>query len=298
MNPLVDGPDYDQYNPVIGSHCLGTNHQAIAGVERVVFLGDSITVGTPPTLSGDYYRTQLANQLADKFGLSKPNLLWQTVNFIDGVTIVRESGDFASCAKWGARVDDLMVDNQQITDCIGADKLDKRTLVVMTMGGNDLASLTKDATNGVPQADLLNKAQVMVDNLRAAVAWFYAPGRFPNGVNVIFANNYEFTDGTANVQACDVSGLAGFDKPVPTPQDLKSLIVWINEQYMSVATEFGADMLFLLEEFCGHGFENDNPQAPCYRGPNTPRWFDLTCIHPNPDGHDHITDMFMAVVNE
>lgn len=294
----MGGPDYDQYNPVIGSHCMGTNHQAIAGVERVVFLGDSITVGTPPTLSGDYYRTQLADKLADKYGLAKPNFLWQTVNFIDGVTIVRESGDFASCAKWGARVDDLNLDNQQITDCIGADKLDKRTLVVMTMGGNDIASITKDAANGATPLDLQNKAATMVDTMRNAIAWFYEPGRFPNGVFVVFANNYEFTDGTANVQTCDVSGLAGFDKPVPAPEDLKALIVWINEQYMSIATEFGADMLFLLEEFCGHGFENDNPQAPCYRGPNTPRWFDLTCIHPNPDGHDHITDMFMAVVNE
>jgi hypothetical protein len=57
-------------------------------------------------------------------------------------------------------------------------------------------------------------------------------------------------------------------------------------------------MIFLLEDFCGHGFERDNPAAPCYRGPNTPAYFDLTCIHPNPTGHEHIRDMFMAVVNE
>ncbi|MDI1478551.1 SGNH/GDSL hydrolase family protein [Polyangium sp. y55x31] len=298
VNPQSDGPDYDQFDPTIGSHCMGTNHQDITGVERVVFLGDSITVGTPPTLSADYYRAQLADKLGDKFGIEKPNLLWKAANFIDGVSLVRESGAFASCAKWGARTDDLMQDNTQITDCIGADDLQRRTLVVMTMGGNDIASITKDASNGVPQAELWNKAQTFVTHMRNAVAWLYEPGRFPNGVFVVFANNYEFTDGTADVQTCDVSGLAGFDKPVPAPDDLKAMIVWINEQYMSIAKEFGADMLFLLEEFCGHGFENDNPAAPCYRGPNTPRWFDLTCIHPNPAGHDHITDMFMAVVNE
>jgi hypothetical protein len=56
--------------------------------------------------------------------------------------------------------------------------------------------------------------------------------------------------------------------------------------------------VFLLEEFCGHGLNADDPSVPCYRGPNTETWFDLTCIHPNPTGHDHITDMFMAVVNE
>jgi hypothetical protein len=38
--------------------------------------------------------------------------------------------------------------------------------------------------------------------------------------------------------------------------------------------------------------------APCYRGPGAEVWFDLTCIHPNPTGHDKITDMFMAVVSE
>ena len=39
------GPDYDQFSPVIGTHCAGTDHQDIADVERVVFLGDSVTVG-------------------------------------------------------------------------------------------------------------------------------------------------------------------------------------------------------------------------------------------------------------
>jgi len=298
VNPQIDGPNYDQYDPTIGSHCMGTNHQDITGVERVVFVGDSITVGTPPTLAVDYYRAQLADKLADKFGLTKPNQLWKSANFIDGVSLIKESGDFASCAKWGARTDDFMATNTQITDCISGADFQKRTLVVTTMGGNDIASITKDASNGVPQADLWNKAQTFVNHMRDAVAWLKEPGRFPNGVYVVFANNYEFTDGTADVQTCDVSGLAGFDKPVPAPQELKAMIVWINEQYMSIAKEFGADMIFLLEDFCGHGFENNNPAAPCYRGPNTPRWFDLTCIHPNPAGHDHITDMFMAVVNE
>jgi hypothetical protein len=83
-------------------------------------------------------------------------------------------------------------------------------------------------------------------------------------------------------------------KPVPAPEELKAIVIWVNEQYMSIATEFQTDMIFLLEEFCGHGFENGNPQAPCYRGPGTPRFFDLTCIHPNPAGHDHITDSRLA----
>ena len=298
VNPPMDGTDYDQFGPIVGSHCMGTNHQDITGVERVVLLGDSVTVGTPPTLSADYYRVELADALADEFGLAKPSLLWNTVNVFDGVTVVKESGDFASCAKWGARTDDLLEDNPQIASCFPAESLSKRTLVIMTMGGNDIASLTKAASNGATQAELWAQTMDFVQKQRDAVAWFYEPGRFPNGVFVVFANIYEFTDGTGNVQACDVSGLAGFDKPVPAPAELKEMVVWANEQYMSIAVDHGADMIFLLEDFCGHGFEHDNPDAPCYRGPGTDVWFDLTCIHPNPTGHDHIRDMFLAVVKE
>lgn len=64
VNPFMNGPNYDQFGPIIGSHCMGTNHQDITGVERVVFLGDSVTVGTPPTLSADYYRSKLAGAVA------------------------------------------------------------------------------------------------------------------------------------------------------------------------------------------------------------------------------------------
>jgi lysophospholipase L1-like esterase len=298
VNPQMDGPDYDQFGPVIGSHCMGTNHQDIAGVERVVFLGDSITVGTPPTLSGGYYRSLVADALAAKFGIQAPNGLWKAADFINGTSLLQESGDFASCSKWGARTDDLLMGGAQIADCFAPEALSKRTLVVMTMGGNDIASLTQDAIDGATQADLWMKTQEFVQYQREAMEWLYAPGRFPNGVLVVFANIYEFTDGTGDVQACDVSGLAGFDQPVPAPDQLKEMVIWANEQYLSIAVDHQADMIFLLEDFCGHGFNAEDPTAPCYRGPGNANWFDLTCIHPNPTGHQHIADMFMAVVNE
>ena len=57
------------------------------------------------------------------------------------------------------------------------------------------------------------------------MAWLREPGRFPNGVFVVFANMYEFTDGTGEVESCDVSGLAGFDEPVPSPQQLAEMVI-------------------------------------------------------------------------
>jgi lysophospholipase L1-like esterase len=297
------GPNYDQFEPTIGSHCLGTNHQDITGVERVVFVGDSITVGTPPTFSADYYRSKTADALAAEFGLEfgmggESEDLWKLVNVFEGTSIARFSGDFASCAKWGARNDDLLQDNSQLEECFPPETRELVNLVVMTSGGNDLSSLTQAAIDGATEEMLWAQIENAIELERGAVQWLKDPKNFPNGTHVVFANLYEFTDGTGEVMACDVSGLAGFDQPIPAPDQLAEMVVWANEQYMSIATETGADMIFLLESFCGHGFNADDPAAPCYRGPGAETWFDLTCIHPNPTGHQQITDMFMAVVGE
>lgn len=295
-------PDYDQFEPVIGEHCVGTNHQQIEGVERVVFLGDSITVGSRPTLPQQAYRSRLADMLRDQFGLAYGDpiseALWKAPNPFSGEAAQMTSGDFVSCARWGARNDDLAPPGNQLEMCFPRAEREQTTLIVMTSGGNDVSSLAQDAIAGAPPEELQATVEGFVQLHRDALDWVLAPGRFPNGVYVVFANIYEFTDGTGDVMSCDVSGLAGFEEPVPNPEELTDLILWANEQYMQMAVDNDVDMLFLLETFCGHGFGNDDPMSPCYRGPDTPRWFDLTCIHPNPEGHGQIADNFMSIVLE
>ena len=306
VSPPEFGPDYDVFEPTIGSHCNGTDHQNITGVERVVFLGDSVTVGTPPTATADYYRVQLADELADRFGLEKNEGLlhgfeyerWSNVDPFEGTSSVRNAGDFASCAKWGARTDDLLRDSTQIADCFPTMERDQRTLVIVTMGGNDISNLTSGMLDGDSLEDLWTQAQEIVDLFEDAVLWLKEPGRFSNGVYVVFANIYEFTDGTGELGSCEGAGLAGYDGELSDPDALADMVVWINEQYMRIAVETGTDMTFMLEAFCGHGFNADDPSAPCYRGPGAETWFDLTCIHPNPTGHDAITDLFMSIVAE
>jgi hypothetical protein len=186
VNPPTLGLDYDQFGPVVGSHCMGTNHQDITGVERVVFLGDSVTVGTPPTLSADYFRSTVADALAQKFSLSEPGFLWKAVNPFEGQATQQDDGAFSACAKWGARTDDFLMGGNQIASCFPQGELDKRTLVIMTMGGNDLSSLTQDAIDGVPMAELQMSTEAFVQHMEDAVAWLKEPGRFPNGVFVVF----------------------------------------------------------------------------------------------------------------
>ena len=297
-NPQI-GPDYDQFNATVGTHCQGTNNQDLTGIERVVVLGDSVTVGTPPTLQDDFYRSRLADQLVERFGLDAPDFFWKGVNIFDGTTMSQSSGDFASCSEWGARTDDLIRDGSQIEDCFPVGERDKRTLVIMTIGGNDIASITSAGLDGEPIPDIWAQVEEFVQLQREAVQWFYDdPQKFPNGVFVIFANMFEFTDGTGETTACPAAGLAGFGAEWEDQDALADMVVYANEQFASIAMENGADMIFILENFCGHGFNHDDPTGICYRGPGTERWFDDTCIHPNPVGHDKLADMFMAVVDE
>lgn len=268
----VVGPNYDKFKPVIGSHCKGTNHQDIKGIEKVVFLGDSVTAGTPPTQSNQFYSNVLTDMLKKDFG---------------------DTIEMQNCAVWGARVDDLLAGDKQIEKCFPSGTEPKRTLIVMTDGGNDVASWAKDK---LPPDQAMAEADKAAMTWREAIDWFYAdPARFPAGVFVTFANVYEYTDGTADLSSCPAAQLNGLSG---SWIDGVLAIYHLEEQYMKIAVETQTDMIFLLETFCGHGYHNDDMGSQCYRGPNTPRWFDVTCIHPTPEGHAVLADLFYSTVHE
>jgi lysophospholipase L1-like esterase len=290
-------PDYDQYGPTIGADCLGTAHQRIDGIERVVFLGDSITVGTPPWSNEELYRSLVADALAARFSLEPPSWQWKSYDIFGGTSGVQTSGAFSSCAYWGARTDDFLREGGQIENCFPDSEMDKRTLVIITMGGNDIFKIAERGIEGATVEELWDQTRQFVQYMRDAVEWFRTPGRFPNGVYVVFANIYEYTDGTGDLSSCPAAALAGLVGEWENPEALSSMLIWADEQFLALAVETGTDMVFMLEEFCGHGYRNTDPQVECYRGPDAERWFDLTCIHPNPLGHAALAEMFLSVVD-
>lgn len=267
---IYDGPitvDYDQYNPSIGSHCLGTNHQDIQGVEKLVFLGDSITVGTVPTPGNSVYRALLTAELTQKF----PGL------------------EVQNCAKNGADLGNLA---GQFAQCFPSGGDNKKTLIVFTMGGNDLVPMAKSKLSA---ADGIKAADGLLATLEAQVKAYKDPAKFPNGSFVMFANVYEYTDATTEMTSCPSATFAGLTGTWP---DGLAVFKHLREGYLKIAVETKSDMIFMGEEFCGHGFRASKADGQCYRGPNSETWFDLTCIHPNPAGHAEIAAMFSAVVAE
>ena len=267
-------PSYDQFEPVVGRHCSGTNHQDIRGVEKVVYLGDSITEGTWPTLEEEFYRSQLTVLLEAEFG----------------------SIEVDRCSAYGARTDDLLKEpHQQIHACF-PEVESKTTLVVITIGGNDMFAAAQDIMEGGDSESIGGLLDQTYADLDEAIRWFDEnPTHFPNGVFIVFSNIYEYTDATGDMGSCPTAEFLGFSGQVP---EMRDAYVWINEQYMKLAVETQRDVLFALEGFCGHGFFNEDPNNECYRGPTAERWFDDTCIHPTPAGHGQMAKMFMDVVLE
>jgi lysophospholipase L1-like esterase len=271
-------PQYDQFNPTIGTHCSGTNHQNILDIEKVVFLGDSVTTGTPPTPSDEYYRSVLTDKLTEQFG----------------------DIEVADCSAWGARTDDLLLPpHEQIHTCF-PEVENKRTLVILTVGGNDMMALVEDLLAGASPEDILASVEQYADLMDEAVRWFSdnAPVLFPGGVSVIFGNVYEYTDATGDITACELADDFGYGELGDNAAALRDAYIRINERFMQTATATRTDVIFMLESFCGHGFYADDPDNECYRGPEAETWFDLTCIHPTPTGHAQIAGMFMDVVME
>lgn len=262
-------PDYDKFAPTIAKSCAGTHHQDIVGVEKVVFLGDSVTAGTPPTLPGSFYRARLEEKIKTKFG--------------DGI-------EFKSCAKWGARTNDLLGGENEIAECFPSGVEPKKTLVIMTNGGNDLASWAKDKLDTTAG---YAKAMEAANALRSAIEWLKAPAHFPNGSFVLFANVYEYTDTSGELTSCPTASLSGLSG---TWDQAMEVLPKLEEEYMRIAVETKTDMMFLFEHFCGHGYKRGDTNLQCYRGPDTELWFDLTCIHPTPKGHDEISKLFANVI--
>ena len=77
-----------------------------------------------------------------------------------------------------------MEDNGQIFDCFPESERNKKALVILTVGGNDIANLTQ---NGYNRSYEENKAQVenFVALLRESIEWIN-PENVPGGADIVW----------------------------------------------------------------------------------------------------------------
>jgi len=240
----------------------GTNNQTIENVERVIFLGDSITA-TPYLVTP--WSDLIRDSLKSLFGASL---------------------EFQNYAAWGARTEDVRDDQLPRIDTGST----KRTLVLMTVGGNDALQVLGESAE-----TSLSHMQNKVGILEEIIQWIMDPSHFPGGVYLVFGNIYDPTDGVGDFTHCGI-GTSYQDWP-----ELSEVEPVVNGWYMELANRYGVDMLDMHGLFLGHGYHNNDTSNPWYChdcSPDCPcpRWFDFTCIHPNADGHEALAGFFYQMV--
>lgn len=241
---------------------LGTNNQDIVGVQRVIFLGDSITASpylTPP------WSDRIEDDLRTTFG--------------SGIEI-------HNYAVGGARTEDVLDDQLDRIDTSSS----ATTLVMFTIGGNDALQVIGE---DIPTS--LAHMETKIDNLRGILDFLSDPSNFPGGIYVVFANVYDPTDGEGDFTHCGIAAGYG-DWP-----DVDELANTVNGWYLDLANEYGFDVLDTHGLFLSHGWNNADDTSPHYCEacePDCPceRWLDFTCIHPNADGHTALAGFFHAIV--
>ncbi len=292
---LDDAPfvaDYASFDPVLGRHCRGSDHQDIDAVEQVVFVGDALVAGLPQWQAHRLMRFELAERLSERFGLHAPEPAWQEVDPLTGQPALRRSGDFVACAHPSAAAADLLEGRRLLIDCLLPDEHQQRTLFVIAVGIHDVRRLTESLAEGVGDAQVLSAAGAPVDALERAVRWIKDPARFPAGSFAILANVPDWTDGRGDTAACpNWPALAEDRQPL-----FGRLMAQLNGQYMRVAVEQRVDLVFVQEHFCGHGRQFRNPDPLCLGVPEA--WVDDRCLFLRPPGDAALTRLFWDVITD
>jgi lysophospholipase L1-like esterase len=233
-------------------------------VERVIFLGDSITASpylTPP------WSDRIRDDLRAAFGADV---------------------EIHNYAVGGARTEHVLEDQIPNIDTTSI----KPTLVMFTIGGNDALQVI-----GSDVDTALAHMEDKMDNLRAVLEFLDDPTNFPGGTYVIYSNIYDPTDGEGDFTHC---GIGAMYEDWPEVEELATIV---NGWYEDLADEFGFAVLDMHSLFLGHGWNNDDTENPYYCNgcePDCPcpRWFDFTCIHPNAAGHEALAGFFFDLAIE
>jgi lysophospholipase L1-like esterase len=269
--PTGDNPDPD-VNSYIPAGYRPENPQ------RLIFLGDSITRGDGASPSSQKYASLLESNL---------DSAWPDHGDHDLETLFPSIEEVLDLSKGGATTK-TMVNSQlpSLNNQING-SADGETIVVMTIGGNDMqAAIPAVLFGGDAKAD--EAIEEMVGHFNTIADFFDDSERFPDGVYVYLGNVYEPTDGEGYWQSCFV----GLDIS-STMDNLDDA----NQAIRDFAEDRGVAMIDMAGHFKGHGFYHDDAQNPYFEEGDQTLWFANDCIHPNNRGHHEIRRLFFDTID-
>jgi len=262
--PMVElDPDVDSYIP---------EHFPPANPERVVFLGDSITHGFGLENLDHSYVSLLVDNDEDEWPGHADNDLTSRFGALEVLDVSVD----------GATTDTLIADQLPVVDTSWGTGVTGETIVVLTIGGNDL----RDA---VFEGGVLGDAvDSVVANLGVIADFFQDADRFPDGAFIYIASVYEPTDTTGYVPEC----FYGLNLSIAIP-----LFDQLGADSRILAKSRGFAMVDMRNHFVGHGFLHNEADGSWYHPDDPTLWFLDDCIHPNIRGHHEIRRLFLAAVD-
>ncbi len=239
---------------------------------RFVILGDSISEGVGAPNRNGAYKALLEENASNQ---------WPDFDEADLESLYGTIEEVVDVSMGGATTDTLVRDQLPALERELSFPVDGPTIVVFTIGGNDL----QGALNPLSDPDAI--ASNTLSNFEEIVTWLQDPGRFPDGVYIYATNVYEPSDAVGQVDEC----FFGFDfsSRLPVMDDF-------NADLQSLAKDLGYANVDLRGHFLGHGFYADSPDAPYYDSADPTQWFDADCIHPNAQGHHEIRRLFYGAM--
>lgn len=254
----LDGPDVDGPGTI-------PDTWPPAGIERVVFFGDSITAGAG----------------ASKRSLEYPSLMrandreaWP--DWSGGALATRFpdlDGEVLDVSRGGAVTGDLLGQLDRLEGLLDSTPAEGGTLVIVTIGGNDAqqALFPGADAEGILSATLTN-IQDWVDALQDGTV-------LGGPVEILLTNIYEPSDGVGQTEAC----FFGIDYAGLLP-----LLDGYNEDLGAWAQTVDVGIADLRGHFLGHGFVD---------GAGRDLWLASDCIHPNDRGHHEIRRLLFGALD-
>ena len=272
---------------------VGASTSAVAQdsqpVARVIIMGDSISAGDGAQWPQWSYASLLQHNDSAAYpqdaGRDLETLWGPGVKFI----FIAHAGD-TSHAVMRNQLPRLLGDATRDAAALGPFPVKGHTVVVMTVGGNDVRLHL--GSRGDPHGAAL---RYTLHNITVVLSAFADRHRFPDGVTVYLGNVYDITDGTNSAYRCLLglrfTGLA------------EALRTW-RQAYTDLAATTTTHTLRvvpvdLLSSFYGHGFHFSDPINPYYRTQDPTLWLsDDDCIHPNSRGHHELRRLFYQAIVE
>ena len=240
-------------------------------VRRVVFMGDSVTLGTLPDNDGFPSYAELLESNDETMWPGGDDLeeVWGNLQVLNLATV-------------GALASELHTEQiPTLHSTLNDMSLEGGTLVFITIGGNDMENVDSVVGIGAETADVVGA------ELAVVAEHFQNPAHFPDGAWVFVGNTYDPSGEGDKAGDCYEGLTATFmDEELSGYND--RLLDWAQDANFALVDFYG--------HFRQHGYGDLDPEATAPLDPNPPHWF-ATCSQPNARGHHEIRSLFWDVVH-